>query len=476
MTITHILVFILVALLSRILVKNNASTRIILIASLLFIYWMQPVSTIRSLEFWLPTIMIGLVVLVWGIISPREKYKEKDNLVTGGIIFAVILSISSLRYFNFSFLSGIINPPAIQAVAPFLLAAAALFWILLKNNNEKKISALFAIGLLLGLFFLLKYMPLTERLSYFLRKINGQSLTLADAREVIWVGYSYFAFRLIHVLREWQLGRPIDVGLMMFVIYVLFFPAFTAGPIDRLEHFKGEFENRDTSLLEDDLFAGGFRIFKGLFYKFILADSLALVVFNTDTIQQVNHTGWMWVMVYCFALRLYFDFSGYTDLAIGISALMGIKLPENFDRPYLSKNLTNFWNRWHITLTRWFRTYYFNPVTRYLRSQQKQISPALIILFTQITTMVLIGLWHGINLNFILWGLWNGLGLFIQNRWSEWRKTAKPNIITNSQQSKTGDVISVFLTFSYIALGWVWFAMPTISDSLTVFGKLLGVI
>ncbi len=127
-------------------------------------------------------------------------------------------------------------------------------------------------------------------------------------------------------------------------------------------------------------------------------------------------------MLYAYAFQLFFDFSGYTDIAIGTARLMGIKLPENFNHPYLKPNLTQFWSNWHMTLTQWFRAYFFNPVTRALRSASKPVSIPVIIFITQLGTMLLIGLWHGVSFNFILFGLWHGIGLFIHNRWSDWTK------------------------------------------------------
>ena len=474
MTLTHIAVFILVALLCRLLAAKKASGWIIMLSSLLFIYWIQPVSTIRSLEFWLPTTLIFLTILVWSIVSPKDSFGDKENLLSVVACILIVFAISLLRYLKLGFLSGLINPPAIQLVLVYVLVAAGLEWSAVYFAGKNKIAALAGIVFLLVLFVLLKYPLLAEKASYFLRNINRQSLSLVSSQEIVWVGYSYFAFRLIHVLREWQQGRAMDVKLPVFISYVLFFPSFTAGPIERVERFQKEFENREKSSANEDLLEGGARIVKGLFYKFILADSLALFSLNSENAAQVNKTLWMWVLVYTYALRLYFDFSGYSDLAIGIARLMGIRLPENFNRPYLAKNLSLFWNRWHITLTQWFRTYYFNPVTRYLRSKEKKISAGLIILFTQITTMLLIGLWHGMTLNFVLWGLWNGVGMFIQNRWSECRKKQAGPSSPNSVSQQILNGVSIFLTFNFISLGWVWFAMPDAGSSLTVFARLFG--
>ena len=118
----------------------------------------------------------------------------------------------------------------------------------------------------------------------------------------------------------------------------------------------------------DSTLIGGKRIIIGIFSKFVLADGLALIALNNINSRQVNSTGWLWVMLYAYAFRIFFDFSGYTDIAIGMGQLLGIQLPENFEKPYLKQNLTLFWNSWHITLAQWFRAYFFNPLTRALRA------------------------------------------------------------------------------------------------------------
>jgi alginate O-acetyltransferase complex protein AlgI len=180
-------------------------------------------------------------------------------------------------------------------------------------------------------------------------------------------------------------------------------------------------------------------------------------------------------LLYAFALRIYFDFAGYTDIALGLGALLGIRLPENFNSPYLKTNLTAFWNSWHITLAQWFRSYFFNPFTRALRANRRKLPTWTIILIGQICTMVLIGLWHGFTLNFIVWGVWHALGLFIHNRWSEW---ARPHASILEKRPRTRQVLSVggwFITFNYVSLGWVWFALPSLADSMLVFHKLFGI-
>lgn len=474
MSLTNIAVFIILSLLSRIHQWRFFSEWMIIIASLLFVYWLQPLSTIRSLEFWLPTLLILLAIVVWMIASVESERFSNQNKLTFVICVVLILCISSMRYLNINFLSARINPPHMALVLVLMIGWAGLLWLLQRIKGRNIFLGMLLIAVFLGIFIILKLPSLTGQLSILLRKWNQQSTALANAREIMWVGYSYFSFRLIHVIREWQQGRPIQTALAGFISFVLFFPTFIAGPIDRADHFQKELLNRHSQPMQNDFIIGGQRIAAGLFYKFVLADSLALIAFTPDIVAQVNSKLWLWVIIYAYALRLFFDFAGYTHLAIGIAKLMGIRLPENFDKPYRASNLTLFWNRWHMTLTQWFRTYYFNPVTRYLRTHASHIPAVLIIFFTQVSTMLLIGLWHGISWNFVIWGFWNGLGLFIHNRWAEWRKS-RAGSLDESPLVRSGlRLFSIFFTFNFITLGWVWFALPAPADALLTFSKLFG--
>jgi len=152
--------------------------------------------------------------------------------------------------------------------------------------------------------------------------------------------------------------------------------------------------------------------------------------------------------------------------------LVGIKLPENFAAPYTKSNLTQFWSSWHITLTQWIRSYFFNPFNRWIRGY-RSIPAWTMILIGQLATMLLIGLWHGITLNFILWGAWHGLGLFLQNRWSDFAKT-RFNISDPGLQNAM-QLGGILLTFHFVALGWVFFALSSPSISLQVIMKLFGI-
>jgi len=319
---------------------------------------------------------------------------------------------------------------------------------------------------------ILKFSPLTVYLSKGIRVLTVQSQNMASAVDIVWLGYSYLAFRLIHVLRDWQNNRLKPVNLRDFFIYLLFFPAFSAGPIDRLDRFQKDIQ-AGTRLDTQQIWDGSSRIILGLVKKFVLADSLARIALNPLSAGQVHTSGWMWMLVYAYGLQIFFDFSGYTDMAVGMGMLLGVRLPENFNRPYLKTNLTLFWNSWHMSLTQWFRAYFFNPLTRSIRIRKPGIHTGWVILITQVCTFSLIGLWHGVTWNFYLWGLWHGLGLFLQNRWADfWKNHSHP--ITEKVPAWLKNGTGWFLTFHYVLLGWVWFALPTPQLALTVFQKLLG--
>jgi D-alanyl-lipoteichoic acid acyltransferase DltB (MBOAT superfamily) len=275
----------------------------------------------------------------------------------------------------------------------------------------------------------------------------------------------------MHVLRERASGKLPAISLREFATFALFAPALQAGPIDKADRFVKDLRASFAFNL-DDIAEGARRIVIGAFKKFALADTLALVALNDLNATQSQNL-WTWSLLYAYAFRIYFDFSGYTDIALGIARIFGIKLPENFKNPYLKSNLTLFWNNWHITLAQWFRAYWFNPLTRMLRT--RDVSPIWIVLIGQSTTMLLIGLWHGVTTNFVLWGVWHAIGLFIHNRWAEFSKSRMSSVYSHPLWGKIITVTGVALTFHFVTLGWVWFALSKTNDSLFVFGKLFGV-
>jgi D-alanyl-lipoteichoic acid acyltransferase DltB (MBOAT superfamily) len=262
------------------------------------------------------------------------------------------------------------------------------------------------------------------------------------------------------------------VSLGEYVTFVVFYPSLPAGPIDRVERFVEDLR-KPKSLTSQDWFIAGKRILLGVFKKFVLADTLAYFTLSGAEAASVQPGLWTWLVIYAFSFQIFFDFSGYTDIAIGIARLVGVKLPENFSSPYLRSNLTQFWNSWHISLTQWLKSYFFNPLTRALRSNR--ILPATAIILTmQLSTMLVIGLWHGVALRFVFWGLWHGFGLFVQNRWSDFARIRVENWANTPLRKNLLTFAGIFLTFHYVTIGWLFFAMPSVSLALELMARLFG--
>ncbi len=477
MTLTHILVFTGLALgaaaLGRWLPPIHWRSSFLLVASLLAVFWLQPAAAIHSLDFWLPAGSIGLAVLAWSVFSRKEDVTQRAALLAGASIFGTVAAISLTRYLGPVCCLTPSRPPQIQAVLIGLAVMAGLAYLVLRLPGNKRLISAAAILLLLVVFLVLKTDDLTRLASAGLRQINGQSPALASPLDLRWLGFSYLAFRLLHALLDYRAGRLPSYTLGEFVTYALFFPASTAGPIDRSQHFVDELR-KPAAWEPERLLEGAWRILLGCFKKFAIADSLALLALSGQNASQAQGIAWMWVMLYAYSLRIFFDFSGYTDIALGLGKMLGLSLPENFTAPYLKTDLTAFWNSWHITLAQWFRAYLFNPLTRALRSRQR-LPVWVILLLAQVSTMLLIGLWHGVSWNFAAWGAWHGMGLFIQNRWTEWRRVYPMAQTASPAAQRLAGFAGWFLTFHFVTLGWVWFALPDLPSAWNVLLKLLGV-
>ena len=467
MTLTHILV-ITAALLAAPLLKQRGRGWFLFLASLAAVYWMQPSTPIRNLDFWLPTASIALAVWVWATTRSPAEQNNRQDAFSAAAIGGVFLLLGLTRYLGPLCCLTPTPPPQITQVLIAIAALAAIALLAVHTLAGRGWALqVFFVGIV-GIYVVLKYEPFAQSASVLLRGISGQSPGLAAALDIRWLGFSYLALRLLHAIRDRLAGKLPDLSLQEFVTYSLFFPAFTSGPIDRAERFVQDLR-ASFSLNEDVLLNGGQRLVIGVFKKFGLADGLALFALNSVNATQIDSSLWMWVLLYAYSFRLYFDFSGYTDIALGLGILAGVQLPENFEWPYRKPNLTAFWNSWHISLALWFRAYLFNPLTRGLRTGRRKLPIWLIVFIGQLTTMAVIGAWHGIALNYVLWGLWHGFGLFIHNRWADFTKTRSLPL-----PPRLANLAGGLLTFHFVALGWVWFATPELRVWPYVFRALLG--
>lgn len=474
MTILPILVFLLVSFLIGAVLPRRWQSWFVLILSIFSLYWLQPALAIRGLDFFLPSVAILLTIAVWAITTSINTKHTPKKAVTGTlVVIGLIIAISLTRYLDQLCCITPTRPPELVGVIIFLsigTSIALLPYFFPKHNHLLAGAYIFII---IGIFIILKFPPLLNIVSIGLRNLTGQSIELATPQDIVWFGFSFIAFRLLHILFDFRAGKDLAVNSDEVISYTLFYSTLPAGPIDRAQRFIGDLNKADGNIPSQQ-FDGIQRVIWGLFKKFVLADSLVIIALNSTNATQVTSPYWMWVLLYAYALRIYLDFSGYTDIALGIGKMVGLNLPENFNKPYLKSSLTSFWNSWHITLANWFRAYYFNPLSRGFRQHLPNLPVWLMIFIAQLTTMLLIGLWHGITWNFAIWGAWHGIGLFINNRWSAWFRPRTGQKQIRPMTERGLRLAGWFLTFNYVTLGWVWFALPDPHQSIKVLTKLFG--
>ncbi|HVV01618.1 MAG TPA: MBOAT family O-acyltransferase, partial [Verrucomicrobiae bacterium] len=283
---------------------------------------------------------------------------------------------------------------------------------------------------------------------------------LAWSNAFLPLGISFFTFEFIHYAVDRYRGTAPAGKFGEYLSFILFFPTMVAGPIKRYQDFQPKL--RAPSLAWDmDWELGITRILAGLAKKFAIADLLTSLTNHLNYADIARAQRWVlpiWLLAY--GMKIYFDFSAYSDIAIGSARLFGIKVPENFDWPYLKTNISEFWRRWHMSLYRWLVDYVFIPLGGSRRAQPRVYLNLLI-------TMALSGLWHGAGLNFVAWGLWHGLLLAVHRMWSRARKSrAAAGILPpgTPDTSAAGDMTvgkfaSWALTFVMANLGWAFFCM-----------------
>ncbi|MFN8433104.1 MAG: MBOAT family O-acyltransferase [Anaerolineales bacterium] len=268
-------------------------------------------------------------------------------------------------------------------------------------------------------------------------------------------GLSYLSFQSIATLvesRKSVSGQKDD--FVSFAFYFLLFPKLPVGPITRYSQIREQITYLKP---EPETMADGLRRFiYGLAKKVLIADTISIVVTPVFWLPSPDISVFhAWLVLLSYALQLYFDFSGYVDMAIGLALLMGIKLPENFDFPYISKSISEFWRRWHITLSSWFRDFVFYPLER---KRLKWIGQPLNILIV----FTLTGLWHGLTLNFVIWGLIHGLALVFEGT-------------SLGKKMKTlWAPLQHLYALMIILVGWVFFRSPTVEFAFAYLQRLVG--
>jgi alginate O-acetyltransferase complex protein AlgI len=259
------------------------------------------------------------------------------------------------------------------------------------------------------------------------------------------LGISFFTFEFIHYAVDRYRGTAPRGKFRDYLAFILFFPTMVAGPIKRYQDFEPKLAS-PSLVWDEDWELGITRILVGLTKKFAVADLLTAFTNHLNATDIAHAQRWVlpfWLLAY--GMKIYFDFSAYSDIAIGSARLFGIKVPENFDWPYIRTNIADFWQHWHMSLTRWLTDYVFIPLGGSRRSQPR-------VYLNVLVTMAVSGLWHGAGLNFVCWGLWHGALLTGHRLWRSLRPAS-------ATPSRAGQMAAWALTFVSVNLGWAFFCM-----------------
>ncbi len=324
-----------------------------------------------------------------------------------------------------------------------------------KNNSGKRAAVILGVVVNLLLLAYFKYF------NFLVSTLNGLAGLDLPTRTILYIlGISFFTFSGISYILDVDSGKAAaQKNPIKFALYMSFFPKLIQGPISRYNDINKQVNERAESV--DKFAQGAYRFVIGLAKKTILADQLGVVVnqvFNTPASANTAPAAWLGAVAY--ALQIYFDFSGYTDMAIGLAKMFGFDLAENFNFPYISTSITEFWRRWHITLSTWFRDYVFFKLEFKRRKHKtlRQETNTLIVFF-------LTGLWHGAAWNFIVWGLWHGLFIAVEGFFK-----------SRKLKFHLPWVVKWLITMLALLVGWVLFRSPDLRYALTYLGVMFGAV
>jgi alginate O-acetyltransferase complex protein AlgI len=327
----------------------------------------------------------------------------------------------------------------------------------LSGRHLGKVLLVVAIGINLALLGYFKYR------NFFVENVNdliGTEWTLAVV--VLPLAISFHTFQQIAYLVDSWRCKVDQPSLETYALFVLFFPQLIAGPIVHHWQLLPQLQDRRIYRFDHAAFAVGLCFFVfGLAKKLLLADPLSSVsdpIFN-QALTSPPSLSQAWIALLAYTLGLYFDFSGYSDMAIGLARMFGIRLPYNFDSPYKATSIIDFWRRWHITLSNWLRDYLYVPLggNRYGRARRY---------LNLLITMLLGGLWHGAAWTFVIWGLLHGLYLIVNHAW---------RVVPERVASRLLPAPAAWLlTFTAVAFAWVFFRSPTLAHALAMVEALVG--
>jgi alginate O-acetyltransferase complex protein AlgI len=395
-----------------------------------------------SIPFWA---VFAAVVVVFRLLNRNRKLAGCFMLV---ISIVMILAIPRVTVLDMVFLFAL-------SCAVFL-AGKALCGMPLFNNKPYRVTlSAVTVVLVAAILVFFKYKFIQDL------AIKRNGFFLYGIKDYLFIiGISYYSFRMIHFTIECHRNKISQVDALSFMNYIFFFPAFISGPIHRYDDFQKQWSHIGNSGLVRDLKDGLFRIVNGLFKKLVLAE--VIYAYSLTKVMESNgYTLWQVILgIYCSTLYFYFDFSGYSDLAIGSARLLGIELPENFKQPFLKPNIQQLWANWHMSLTTWLQDYVYWPLVRRLRGIALfREHPVLLSNVCIVVTFAVCGMWHGESINFLIWGVYHGLGIAAMNVYKSRKKRVRNPWLKRYFFSPESRILGIVLSVNYFAFGIVIFSL-----------------
>lgn len=390
--------------------------------------------------------LIFLVIVFSAYWLLRRKYQN---------ILLVIASYVFYGWWDWRFLFLLLTSTIIDFAAGLLISST-------ENEKKRRLFLALSLGANIGILGFFKYFNFfIASLRDLLAAFGASDVSLTTLSIILPIGISFYTFQsMSYAIDIYRRKLAPTKDFIQFTAFVSFFPQLVAGPIERATHLLPQFA-RDRHFEPHAAFDALKRIFWGFFKKIILADNFGVVVALIYG-QSDSYSGWELILATIFfAFQIYFDFSAYSDIAIGTARLFGFSLIKNFDYPYFSKSIVQFWQKWHISLTSWFRDYIYIPLGGSRTNLPKYIRNILIVFLVS-------GFWHGANWTFIAWGLLHGLAfipyaiLSTRERYQK-EKTADATL---------RDLPSILLTFLIVLVGWVFFRASSIRESFDILGSI----
>ncbi len=379
-------------------------------------------------------IFLPIMLLIYFIVP--NKFKNAVMIVVSLIFFAW----GEIRYIFIMLLLAVMDYVCGNKINKYM-----------DNPTKKRIFFFIDVGTNLLILFFFKYAD------FIITSINSiTNLNIPLLNIPLPIGVSFNTFQsLSYIIDVYRGTVKCEKSFYNYLAYTMLFPQIIAGPIVRYETVDKELEVKNISI--DNFSLGIKRFIVGLGKKVLIANNIG-ALWNTIEQGQISNLTFVlaWFGIIAFALQIYFDFSGYSDMAIGLAKMFGMDFDENFNFPYISKSITEFWRRWHITLSSWFRDYVYIPLGGNRKGFAKQIRNILIVWF-------LTGAWHGASWNFILWGLYFGVILILEK------------LIILKLLDKCGKIFSHIYAIILILIGWVIFAFEDLQKIGAYFGAMFNI-